>query len=131
MIARENIVMLLWFIKIVYLKRNKNTARGYSLFIHCSFNSNKNKHDYSTEKDYRKKLCANLKEHTTETYYCEKRKCYILQRKKKNHTRNKNFVTYAQNCSLRHLMKIKTVIRSGITVITHENIGTQRRVSEI
>lgn len=106
----------------------KTIQRSFVHILHCSFNKNKNKHDYFRDKDYRKKLCANLKEHTTEIYYCEKRKCYILQGKKKNHTRNKNFVTYAQNCSLKHFMKIKTVIRSGITVITHGNIGTQRKV---
>ena len=37
-------------------KANKHTTCGYSLFTHCSFDSNKNKHAYYRGKDCHEKL---------------------------------------------------------------------------
>ena len=40
---------------------NKHTACGYSLFSKCSFDSNRNKHDYYRGKDCMKNCCKGLK----------------------------------------------------------------------
>ena len=42
---------------------NKHTACGYSLFSKCSFDSNRNKHDYYRGKDCMKNCCIGLNEH--------------------------------------------------------------------
>ena len=41
---------------------NKHTACGYSLFTHCSFDKNKNTHNFYSGRDSIKKFCVNLKE---------------------------------------------------------------------
>ena len=44
-------------------KINKHTLSGYSLFIHCSFDTTKNKLDYCRSKDCMENFCIDLKEH--------------------------------------------------------------------
>ena len=46
-------------------KINKHTPSGYSLFIHCSFNTTKNKLDYYRGKNCMKNFCLDLREHAT------------------------------------------------------------------
>ena len=41
-------------------KINKHTASGYLLFMHCSFQGTKNKHNYYVGKDCMKKFSENL-----------------------------------------------------------------------
>ena len=43
------------------MKVHKDTSCGYSLFTHCSFDSNKNKHDYLRGENCKKNI---FKEHT-------------------------------------------------------------------
>ena len=52
-------------------------ACGYSLFTHCSFDSNDYKHDFYRGEDSMKNFCANLKEHATEIIIFGKRKCSL------------------------------------------------------
>ena len=51
-----------------YQKNPKNTVFGCSLFTHCSYNNNKNKHDFYRGGE--KKLCTDLKKHSTEIISC-------------------------------------------------------------
>ena len=46
-------------------KINKYTPSGYSLFMHCSFDTTKHKPDYYRGKNCMKKIYLNLREHTT------------------------------------------------------------------
>ena len=45
-----------------------------------------------------------------------------LAKQRKNHTKNKHFVTYANNNFMKSLLKIKTTVRSGIIVIIQGNV---------
>ena len=54
-------------------KRSKHTACGYSLFTHCSFDGSKRKLNFHRNFDCMKKVCADLKEHTTEIINYEKK----------------------------------------------------------
>ena len=47
--------------KSLTMKVHKDTSCGYSLFTHCSFDSNKNKHDYLRGENCKKNI---FKEHT-------------------------------------------------------------------
>ena len=60
-------------------KVNKHTACGFSLFPHCSFDSNKNKHDYYRDKDHMKNFC---KDHGIKIIV-QREKDTINRRKKK------------------------------------------------
>ena len=55
-------------------KINKHTASGYSLFMYCSFNVTKNKHDYYRNKDYMIFFSNDLKHHATKIINCEERR---------------------------------------------------------
>ena len=44
---------------------NKHTPSGYSLFTHCSFDKSTSKLNHYRGKDYMKKVCKDLREHTT------------------------------------------------------------------
>ena len=55
-------------------KINKHTPSGYSLFIHCSFDTTKIKTDYYRGKNCMKNVCLNLREHTTKIINYEKKK---------------------------------------------------------
>ena len=54
-------------------KVNKYTASDYSLFIHCLFHSNKNKHDFYRGENTMKKFCADLRKIATEIINCKKK----------------------------------------------------------
>ena len=43
-------------------KINKHTPSGYSLFMHCSFDTTKNKLDYYRGSNCMKNFCLNLRE---------------------------------------------------------------------
>ena len=75
----------------------------------------------STGKVSMKKFCAYIKEHPTEISNCEKKEMLPLTKNK--NTKNKNFATCANKNYTKSLMKIKTIVSSGIIVITQENIG--------
>ena len=60
------------------IKINKNTASGYSLFTHCSFNNTKNKYDYCRGQDCMKKFCKNFKEHAMKIFNYEKKEMIPL-----------------------------------------------------
>ena len=53
-------------------KTNKHTPFGYSLFPHCSFDNNKNNHDFYRGEDFIKKFYVNLKDHATKIINCDK-----------------------------------------------------------
>lgn len=46
-------------------KISKYTPCGCSIYTHCSFGSNKNKHDFYIGEDPMKKFCADFREHAT------------------------------------------------------------------
>ena len=54
-------------------KINKHAASGYSLFIHCSFNTAENKLFYYRGKNCMKNFCIDLKEHATNIINYEKK----------------------------------------------------------
>ena len=78
-----------------------------------------------------KKFCSSLKKHSTEKINCEKKEMLPLTKKQKINTKNKNFATYAKNNFMKSLMKIETIARSGIIVITHGHVRGFLRVSLI
>lgn len=61
-------------------------------------------------------LFCNLNKHPTEIIDCEKKEMLPLTKKQEN-TKNKTFTTHASKNSIKSLMKIKTIIRSRITLI--------------
>ena len=69
-------------------KINKHTPSGYSLFIHCSFDTTKNKLDYYRDKNCLKNLCLDLREHATKIINYEKEEMILLtKRKEKKHNK--------------------------------------------
>ena len=52
------------------IKTNKHIACGYSIFPHCLFNTNRNKHDLYRGADPIKMLCTNLSKHGPEIINC-------------------------------------------------------------
>ena len=55
----------------------------YSLFTHCSFDSNKSKHNFYTDEDSMRKFLADLKRHATEIIKFEKKEMLPLADKQK------------------------------------------------
>ena len=55
-------------------KINKHTRSDYSLFLHCSFDTTKNKLDYYRGEDCMKNFCINLREHAMKIISYEKKK---------------------------------------------------------
>ena len=53
---------------------NKHTPSGYSIFTHCSFDQTRNKINHYMGKDYMKKFCKDLREHSTKIINYEKKK---------------------------------------------------------
>ena len=64
-------------------KTNKHTPSGYSLLIHCSFDSAKNKLDCYRGKNCMEKFCRNLKKHATKIINYEKKEMIPLTDKVK------------------------------------------------
>lgn len=60
--------------ELVTPKINKHTMYSCSIFTHSSFDSNKNKHDFSGGQDSIKAFCTNLKNHTTKQYQTTQQK---------------------------------------------------------
>lgn len=57
---------------------NKHTARGYSLFIQCSFDSNRNKHEYYKSKGCMKNSFKNLREQVIKIASFERLKMFRI-----------------------------------------------------
>ena len=71
-------------------KINKHTPSGYLLFIHCSFDTTKNKLGYCRGKNCMQNFCLDLKEHATKIINYEKKEMIPLtKKKKKNHNKQK------------------------------------------
>ena len=71
-------------------KINKDTAPGYSLFTHCSFDTAKNKLDYYRGKNCMKNFCLDLREHATKIIDYEKKEMIPLtEEEKKIHNEQK------------------------------------------
>ena len=60
---------------------------------------------------------CNLKKHPTEIIDCEKKEMLPLTKKQENNAKNKTFTTHASKNLIKSLMKIKTIVRSRITLI--------------
>ena len=67
--------------KWLKVKVNEHTVCVYSLFTHCSFDSNKNKHDYCRGKGCIKKFYKDLKEHVMKINDFEGLKMLLLTEK--------------------------------------------------
>ena len=65
------------------IKINKHTPSGYSLFVHCSFDTTKNKLDYYKLiiKNYIKNFCLDLREHATKVINYQKKEMIPLTKK--------------------------------------------------
>ena len=64
-------------------KINKHTPSDYSIFTSCSFDESKNELNYYRGKDFMKKFCKDLKEHTTRIINYEKKKIILLAKEEK------------------------------------------------
>ena len=64
-------------------KINKHTPSRFSLFTHCSFDTTKNKFDYSRGKNCMKSFCLDLREHATKTINYEKKEMIPLTKGEK------------------------------------------------
>ena len=62
-------------------KINKNTPSAYSLFIHCSFDTTKNKLDYYRGENCMKSFYLDLREHATKIINYEKKEMIPLTKK--------------------------------------------------
>ena len=103
-------------------KINGHTPCRYSLFTHCLFDTTKNKLAYHRGKNSMKNFCLDLREHATKTINYEKKKEMTpLINEEKNFIVSKTFVIYAK-IDLVLMITIKDTIKSGIIVITKENI---------
>ena len=79
--------------KLSTTKINKHTPSGYSIFTNCSFDESKNKISYYRGDDCMKKLCKDLREHSTKIINYEKKKMISLTTEEKVHY-NKQKVCY-------------------------------------
>ena len=71
-------------------KINKHIPSGYSTFTHCSFDESKNKFNYYKGDDCMKKICKDLREHSTKIINYEKKKIIPLTTKEEiYHNRQK------------------------------------------
>ena len=69
-------------------KIKEHTPSGYSLFIHCSFDTTKNKTDYYRGKNCMQNFCLDLRQHATKIInYERKRNDTITKWGKKTHLR--------------------------------------------
>ena len=64
---------------------------GHSLFTRCSFDNNKNKHDFNRDKDLWKKFCTNLKKHATKIINCEEKEMLPQAKKEKKSYKKQKF----------------------------------------
>ena len=65
-------------------KINKHTLSRYSLLLHCSFDTTKNKLDYYRDKNSKKNVCLDSKEHATKIISYEKQEMISLTKQEKN-----------------------------------------------
>ena len=65
-------------------KINKHIPSRYSLLLHCSFYTTKNKLDYYRDKNSKKNICLDLKEHATKIISYEKQEMISLTKQEKN-----------------------------------------------
>lgn len=100
-------------------KITKHPAFSYSLITHCSFNSNKNKHDYYRSEDCKKIVCKDVIKHVTKIINYEKIEMLQLTKEGKKSYKQKFCSIHAKKL----VMMIKNVFILEITVITLGNIG--------
>ena len=96
-------------------KINKDTASGYSLFTHCSFDATKKKLDYYEGKNCMKNFCLDLREHVTkkinyikkemkpltkkeEEMYNKQKGCYICKKRFSTDDDNKKYHKVRDHC---------------------------------
>ena len=94
-------------------KINKLTPSGYSIFTNCSFNESKNKISYYRGDDCMKKLCKDLKEHSTKiinyekmisltteekVHYNKQKVCYICKKEFDNNDNYKKQQKVRDHC---------------------------------
>ena len=65
----------------MFTRKNEYTPLGYSLFTHCSFDESKYKLNYYRGDDCMKKLCKDLREHSTKIINYEKKRMISLTTK--------------------------------------------------
>ena len=99
------------------IKINKHTPSGYSLFMHCSFNTRNNKLDYYRGKNCTKNFSLNSKERAAKKINYEKKemkpltmeekkmhrrqkKCYICKKKVSTDDNNKEYHKIKDHCQL-------------------------------
>ena len=90
-------------------KINKHTPSGYSLFIHCSFDT-KNKLDYYRGKNCMKNVCLDLREHATKIINYEKKEMISLTKKEEKKHNKQKFVIYVKK-DLVLMIIIKNIIK--------------------
>ena len=57
--------------------------RGYSLFTHCSYDNNTNKHAFYSGKDRMKKFCKDMREHAAHIINCEEKNVFLTKDEEK------------------------------------------------
>ena len=67
-------------------KINKHAPSGYTLFMHCSFDTTKNKLDYYRGKDCMEKFSIDLKEHATRIINYEKERNDTINKRRNENT---------------------------------------------
>ena len=68
----------------------------YSLFTHCSFDSNKNKNDFHRGEGPIKKFCANVRKQATEIVKCEKKGMIPLTEKQEHKYKKTKILSHIQ-----------------------------------
>ena len=92
-------------------KINKHTPSGYSLFMHCSFDTTKNKLDYCRGSNCMKNFCLNLREHTTKIINNEKKEMIPLTNKEKKIHRKQNVCYICKKDLVLTMMAIKNTLK--------------------
>ena len=100
-------------------KITKHPAFSYSLITHCSFDSNKNKHDYYRGEDCKKIVWKDLIKHVTKIINYKKIEMLQLTKEGKKSCKQKFCSIHAKKL----VLMIKNVFILEITVITLGNIG--------
>ena len=95
-------------------KANKHTSWGYSLFMDCSFDSNKSNHIYNWCKYYMKNFCKDLREHVIKTTNFQRLKIWSLAEKE-----NKSYYKRKLCCIWRN--KFKSGIKLYWKVQNHDH----------
>ena len=103
-------------------KAGKHISSGYSMSIMSSFKSIKNNRNIYRYKDFMKKFCESLREHTIKIINFKKKKMKLLTKEQKESYENAKTCYICKEIFENKCVKIKNIEKLEITVIIQGNI---------